>query len=324
MKLHFFGPGGRTWRFIKFVEQIIRQRKLEKKFNVGGNKYCDKHFYVIGISQDDEGLFSIVNQVLRHIDYALARNMIPVVNMRDFRSQFSKEGINVWEEFFEQPFNYGLDDINGANKVTFSYDSHKPPKTFSGDISSLSDEELDRIKGIYKKYIRLNKYMEKYISDNISAEFKICGDEKIGCICRGTDYFTLVGLPKQPSAEMMIEKVREYMNKYNVKKVYCATEDKRIYRKFQDEFGNKLIPNFQYMYDKNDGKLLTEVNRERNLDIYKINREYFLSLWQVSKCDYFIGGLVSGTNAVILMDNNFKETFIFKLGAVSKEDLLEH
>lgn len=64
MKLHFFGPGGRTWRFIKFVEQIIRQRKLEKKFNVGGNKYCDKHFYVIGISQDDEGLFSIVNQVL--------------------------------------------------------------------------------------------------------------------------------------------------------------------------------------------------------------------------------------------------------------------
>ncbi len=59
--------------------------------------------------------------------------------------------------------------------------------------------------------------MEKYIKDTV--EFKIGGDKKIGCICRGTDYFTLVGLSKQLSAEIMIETVREYMNKYNIKKV---------------------------------------------------------------------------------------------------------
>lgn len=30
MRLHFFGPGGRICKIIKYVEQIIRQRKLEK------------------------------------------------------------------------------------------------------------------------------------------------------------------------------------------------------------------------------------------------------------------------------------------------------
>lgn len=81
----------------------------------------------------------------------LARNMISVVNKKPI---FKRRSHNVWEEFFEQPFNYGLDgldDINGANKVTFSYIiAIIFLRHFSGDIFSLNNEELNRIKGIYK------------------------------------------------------------------------------------------------------------------------------------------------------------------------------
>lgn len=320
LNFHFFGKGGRIYHLIKKIEQIKRQIILERKFKVGGKKHIGKHFYVIGINQGKEGLFSIVNQMLRHIEYAVTQNMIPVVNMRDFSSQFKKEGINAWEEFFEQPFNYRLDDVIGANKVTFSYDSHFPPKTFQRDISSLNNEELNRIREIYKKYIRLNREMEKYIEDNISTEFKN-EERKIGCICRGTDYFTLVGLPKQPSAEMMIEKIKDCMKLHNIKKIYCATEDSKIYKKFKDAFGDNLILNNQQMYSNNNGKLLYDINIENNIDIYKLNREYFLSLYQVSKCNYFFGGMVSGTYSVILMDNNFVESHIFRLGHLTENDV---
>lgn len=324
MKLHFFGPGGRTWKVLRWIKQSIRQRKLEKKFKVGGLKHLDKHFYVIGVNNYREGLFSIVNQVLRHIEYAIDKNMIPIVNMRDFKSMFYIEGINAWEEFFEQPCDFGLNDIIGAHKVTFSYDSDFPQLNICRNVSDLNEREFKEIKNIYKKYIRPNKFMIDYIKANTPKDF--ASYTKVGCICRGTDYFnsSVIGISKQPTAQMMIGKVKEYINQYNIDKVYCATEDKRIYKIFQKEFGDRLIPNSQQKYDQNEGKFLFEINKERNIDIYKINREYFLSLWMVSQCDYFIGGKVSGTNAVMLMNNNFKDTFIFNLGVVSKEDLMEY
>lgn len=324
MKFNILGPGGRTWLFFRRLKQIQRQFALERKFAIGGKKNLDKHFYVIGINQYEEGLFSIVYQVLRHIEYALNRNMIPVVNMRDFNSMFQKEGSNVWEEFFEQPCNYTLEDVNGSYKATFSYDSHFPEPHVCWNVADLNTVEINVLKELYKKYIRPNNRMKEFLQSNIDPEF-FNNTKKIGCICRGTDYFDApkLGIAKQPTAEMMIEKVEEYMCKHNIEKIYCATEDKNIYSIFQKHFGSKLIPNKQQMYNKNNGKFLSDINKEQNIDVYKINREYFLSLWMISKCDYFIGGNVSGTNAVIMMDNNFKEIFVFRLGAISEKDVYD-
>lgn len=69
----------------------------------------------------------------------------------------------------------------------------------------------------------------------------------VACICRGTDYFDtpLIGIEKQPTPQMAIEQVRCMMKKHNCNMVYCATEDERIYRMFEKEFGEKLIPNTQ-------------------------------------------------------------------------------
>lgn len=324
MKVRIFGPGGRIRLFFRDLKQLLRQYRWEKRFSIGGNKFNDKHFYVIGINQYEEGLFSIVYQILLHIEYALKHNMIPVVNIRDFNSMFQKDGINAWEEFFEQPCNYTLEDIIGAKKATFSYDSHYPHLKVCWNVADLSNKELETLKDLYKKYIRPSKAMKKYIQTNVPAEFTEA-IMKVGCICRGTDYFHApkLGIAKQPTAEMMIEKVKECMYRNKVEKVYCATEDEQIYKSFQKAFGKQLIPNHQQMYKNNNGKFLSDINREQNIDVYKINREYFLSLWMISQCNYFIGGNVSGSNAVILMENHFKEFYVFKLGAITKQDVTE-
>lgn len=100
MKFRLLGPGGRVWRIIRFVKQIKRQRDFEHQFHIGGNKHRNMHFYVIGINQGEEGLFSIVYQVLCHIEYALQRGMTPVVNMRDFPSMFFSKRVECVGVFF--------------------------------------------------------------------------------------------------------------------------------------------------------------------------------------------------------------------------------
>ena len=44
-------------------------------------------------------------------------------------------------------------------------------------------------------------------------------------------------------------------------------------------------------------------------------------MYIVSQCDAFVGGQVCGTDAVMLMPNNFKDTYIFQLGVVTQRDI---
>ena len=144
----------------------------------------------------------------------------------------------------------------------------------------------------------------------------------LACICRGTDYNnTLVGISRQPTPEMVIEKAHEFIKLYNIDSVYCATEDAAIYAKFEKEFGARLIPNIQRKYNGNDGMLLAQYNVKHNIDATTVAREYFRSIYIVSQCDYFIGGAVSSTGAVMLMPNNFKETYVFRLGSMTADDV---
>jgi len=260
---------------------------------------------------------------MSHIEYATERGMVPVVNMRDFPSIYSKEGTNVWEEYFEQPAGYTLDDVYGSQHVTFSYNI---PHIQGHELWSVAGmegtERFENLKKLYSKYIRFSKEIMSYVEEGCRQTL---GNHRniVSCICRGTDYNnTLVGIAKQPTAGMVIDKVKELMQESGCKYIYCATEDKRIYEKFQKEFGTALLPNIQQKYGDNEGKLLAKVNVEHNIDVYRIAREYVRSIYIVSRCRSFVGGQVSATTAVMLMPNEFERTYIFRLGQVTPEDII--
>ena len=321
MKLRLFGPGGRTWWYYMYLKSLVLTYRFKwnhRKFNGGGKKLCDKIFYVIGIDFHDEGLMSIVNSVMTHIEYALDRGYTPVVNMKDFQSIYHKEDENVWECFFEQPCGYNLSDVYGARNIILSMNVQYP-KGYSFEADN--QKRIEKIRYIYKNFLRPNKSLLSYLDESLNT-IKSCKDGVIACICRGTDYTnTIAGLPKQPTADMVIEKLNIFISKYGVSNIYCATEDKRIYSKFQEEFGDRLLPNTQQKYDDNKGKLLSKVNLEQGIDVYDIAFQYYKSLYIVTQCDYLVAGWVSGTKSVLLMPNHFKDVFVFNLGSVTKEDL---
>ena len=329
MKLRLFGPGGRVWRLAFRIKHTAKSLKYRQLYNIkgGGGKNKNLYFYVIGITMKNEGFFSMVNKTRAHIIYALDNGLTPVVNWRDFPNPYLRnDGTNPWEYFFEQPCGYTLNDVYGSKHAKFSIDSPFPNRKYTiWDVSSADKATKEKLKSVTTEYIRPKKTLKEYFLKGMPDAFN-GNNHIVACICRGTDYFDtpLIGIEKQPTPQMAIEQVRCMMKKHNCNMVYCATEDERIYRMFEKEFGEKLIPNTQEKYGDNHGKLLMQINREEKRDILEITKQYYRSMYIVSQCDCLVAGVVSGTNAVLCMPNKFKDTYIFKLGCVTEEDVKEY
>lgn len=72
------------WIYHKYFIFKGRQRKI-----CLGSKNADKTFYVIGWNDEGGGLFWIVNKVCMHIAYALDHGYIPVVDLKNYITQYT-------------------------------------------------------------------------------------------------------------------------------------------------------------------------------------------------------------------------------------------
>ena len=285
-----------------------------------------RNIYVIGVSHSTDGLASIVKTTLNHIVYAAHNNLIPIVDLKHYKNPYFKDDRefkdNIWEYFFEQPEGFTLDDIKEEDNIILSENTFCPDKRFTYPVSvlptpgnkwELGDNPLIKE---YKKYLKFNKetltFLETEYAKKINNQNNI-----LGVICRGTDYVSLEPSchPKQPTPEEVLEKAKQLKSELGYEKIYLATEDASIYKKFLAEFGDTLIPNTQYMYEDIPQKTyLTQVKVDRKNHHYNLAKEYLSSLYILSKCKYLIGGRASGTLLVYLMTNGFEYENIWSLG----------
>ena len=96
-----------------------------------GQLHKDKTFYVIGVDEGWCGMFAILVHQLTHIAYAVENGLLPVVDLKNYTSQYlsfeDRFKINAWEIFFEQPSGYNLNDIKKAKNVIYSVSYFDPP-----------------------------------------------------------------------------------------------------------------------------------------------------------------------------------------------------
>lgn len=85
-----------TFLFNKIRIFLNRERKISL-----GKNYPEVIFYVIGHTDKVGGLFWIVNKVLMHLSYAEEHNYIPIVDFKNYATQYQAEGLlhqeNIWE-----------------------------------------------------------------------------------------------------------------------------------------------------------------------------------------------------------------------------------
>lgn len=299
------------------IDYYLMFYSKREKYISRGDDFPDKTFYVIGIDYDTQGLLAIVKNILIHIEYALDKGYIPIVDMQNFVSQFGSNGEkNAWEIFFKQPYEIGLEDIQNARSIILSRNiaTWLGHSIFLSVLDDCNKRRFEKLKSLYKQYVIPSEGMLTHMKN----EYKEIIDGKsnvLGVLCRGTDYTQKrpSGHSIQPSFEQIKGKVDEFRKRLQIDYIFVATEDTAYLNRFKEEYDEMLL----YVDQKRFGDLKVDYISEIGMDnssLIQMNMDYYASLFILSKCDYFISGKTAGALGVAFMTEGFKESYFFELG----------
>ena len=294
----------------KYSDLLLDEKKIcstNKKFAILRRTNCEPC-----------GLFSYYIVHLGCIINYLKHGYIPILEVASFSNIFTgnnKPKDNPWEEFFNQPCGYTLNEVVKMKDV----------KIFKCEcVCDMPDE-----KTVYSNTIMLNyhhKIQEKYMSikNNIYKEVEkiwqnLFGNSTnvLGIFIRGTDYISIEpsGHSRQPSTKRLINDVIKMNKKNKYDFIFLGTEDNKIRNLFIKIFGKKLkylIPKDKIVYNYDTGNYLTyNKNVFGNMNFSKI---YLLSVIILSKCIDIISSRTSGAAGVFIISNGFRNKLVYYLG----------
>lgn len=285
-----------------------------------GTEFQHKRFLVIRRRDRYAGLFSYFYTNLCWMLYACDHGMIPVVDMQTHRNLYQRwrdwRRVNSWELFFEQPFGYSLPDISRAAHVLVATGVDPDVCKLPVDVWDSSPGANSRLRSVREfvrehmkvKTSRLEAYQNEEFESALSSGV-------LGVFARGTDYVTVKprGSTVQPSAEMVIAKVREYLlDGHKSERVYLVTEDPFVASQFKKAFGDRLILSKQEPL-KYDGGLLGD-NSEV---VGAVDRglAYLKAIIDLSRCRSMIAGRANGAAGAMLLTAGYDYTYFFDLGS---------
>ena len=290
-----------------------------------GSKNADKTFYVIGWNDEAGGLFWLVNKVCMHIAYALDYGYVPVVDLKNYTTQYTEkngdERKNVWEMFFKQPAEFGLEDVKDSKNVIINRMSPAPAKKYLMGQSEFYDNpaRIAYFRNVFKQNIHFNNETLDYLRLKENELFEGKG-RVLGILCRGTDY--VLAKPKnhpvQPDVMEIINDAKKVMKEKHCDSVFVATEDQDMLSELKEEFGDKLLYIDQRRYSRKDMSSDQLLSQFKESDYLRNPKEdaldYLSAIYLLTRCCCFIGGRTGGTKGVLLMGDGFEYQKIYNLG----------
>lgn len=311
---------------IDFINHAYTKYKWRERKVSYGKENREKQFYIVRRATAKVGLFSLVLTNLGYIKYALEQGYIPVVDMQNYTSFYqgiSTKSDNMWEYFFKQPCGYTLEDIKKSEKVIKGNGIIRKDIQYPDDSIAYDVQELEIWKTIADKYLIVNDNIEKEaneIAQKLFGTFNV-----LGVLARGTDYVNMrpYNHPIQPTVEQLMEKIDVVMVEQNCTKIYLATEDKGIFIRFKDKYGDKVIALDVERHETRGNENINDIRRTQKKDGYTIAKEYLLTILLLSKCDCLVAGNTSGSIGALLLNKKYKYQYIFNLGRYGNRELTD-
>lgn len=313
-------------RLVRSLLDIVHKPK-PMTYICNGDDYPDITFYVIGRDNPIAGGWSLINTVLMHLAFAKDKGYVPVIDMQNYRNQYTRDDefgkVNFWEKYFYQPAGYSLEDIRNAKNVILCSSSLCPaPQYNTSDGSNIWEDEIKikMFRQVFMQYVRYKENTQSFFDEKVGSVF---GDKKnvIGVLCRGTDF--LVNKPTghevQPDPQIVLSDVKKEFNKGKYDAIFLATEDLDILDMFLDEFGDKLMYLKQFRISKKEMKgdkwLSAELEgRDIDKDSEGFFLTYFSATYLLTKCSCLFAGRNNGSKGVLYMPSNFDFVKIYNLG----------
>lgn len=288
-------------RIMSFTEQ-------KKNF---GNLNEDKTIYVIRRRPPGAGLFSNVNHVLQGLIYSDKNNLIPVVDMETYSTEYSQlrkvhGSRNAWNYFFKPVSNINLKEAYKSRNVVLSDGSRILKNHFmSGRNLSfvLQTKFLSEAHLSYSKYIRLNHVAETYIN-YIHDFLEIKADTTLGVRLRGGDYSkNPTGHPIQPRIERAIFDISSYLDNYGIKHIYLSTDDENIRQQIVDRFGGLVLKSIRLDSKRSEVKFLRRKFAIPDGPVAR-NMSYLSEIYILSKLHFNISSLSNGSAILYVINGN--------------------
>lgn len=313
--------------FYKLYYKLRYPKEMQQKCSFGVMN-SDKEFYVIRPRTDGtEGLMSLFINVAKNLYYAKDNGYTPVVDFENYHTQYQDivdGNSNAWEFFFTQPSNYKLGEVYKSKNVILSGLEIQWYDSLLNDKNRYNSNVLADVHDFLFKQIDFNEKVKSCANQEIENLQLNCSNT-LGLYLRGTDYTALKpsGHPIQPSVEQAMVIVDEFLEKYNLERIFLVTEDGKIYNKIKEKYGEKCaITTYDSFVDNYDGKNFLSHDKcinELDDSPYKRGLNYLAKLLILSKCDYFVGGDTMGSWAtMIFAGDKYKDKYVFNLGTYGK------
>ncbi len=315
-------------------QDALNKKGKERILNLGEID-IGKTMYIIRINNMHAGLFSLINSVVSHINYADSRGWIPIVDLKNFKNVYSDDSEigrrNLWELYFLQPslvngITISLEDAYHCKNAILSSDKSVLIKSNLNANTIDDKKEFSHYLYLYKKYIRYNKSVIQKI-DELSKEY--FGNNKIlGVSLRGTDYILSkpYGHPIQPTIEEAVLLVKKKVLEWNIDKIYLSTEDDSYVERFKEEFQGKLIIyNRKYIKVNNNNKSETVFEQikssvlDNNYNMLDVAYDYLCSSLLLTKCSSVILSR-TGVTPFLLFGSKYENQYIWNKGLYGIDD----
>lgn len=299
---------------FRVLYKRLRMPEQRKSF---GDLNPDKTFYIIRLFPPATGFLANYNYVLGYMKYAFDKGWIPVIDMENYGTLYQEENPvngtrNVWEYFFEQPYDkktskrYSLDEVYKSKNVVLALADD--PRMFNNSLTA------DAIKWQHEMslLIPFNGYMQKKI-ENAKNIFFPKGGNTLGVPIRGSDVKKrLIGHPIPASIDEMISAIKQKCDEWDINGIFVKAEEKEVINTLGEEFTNLYYTQCCRIEknDKNESNVaLRYESKSESLS------EYLTDIYLLSLCDSIIGTMNNGlTTAIIWNGGKFNNVEILDNG----------
>jgi len=193
------------------------EKQLKIYITVPGHRYAGLMSYFV---QAVANLYVVEN----------TQNKLYIKFDENMRYQDLRYGRNVWDYYFDQPFNFTKEEVDAALKIqdVWFENNLTIPSRLTPDVINVGGN-------IVRKYINLKPHIQekinKFLINNKQPDDKILAVHK-----RGTDHIT--DAPILP-LQVYFEYIDEYIESYD--KLLLCTDEEYTVKEFKQKYGNKLI-----------------------------------------------------------------------------------
>lgn len=281
------------------------------EFHTFGNEYEGQTVYLADEQGHDMGFFAELGVTLIKLYFADSRGFTPYVHWGKNYLYYEADGINGVKNAFLYYFK-PVSTVSGIEKaahVVYSDMTHyEQVKKLYGAVSyDVSDEYINAMASMMKKYVRYNNETESYL---IREYDRLLGRKKtLGVHFRGTDFRRQYNNhPVAVKIEQEIEKAKELLDKSGYEQIFLATDESGAVEAFKREFGDKVKIYEDTFRDEGGDDSIAFSRSDREHHKYKLGLEVLRDQYTLTHCD----GLVCGYSNITFIARIMRRSWFEK------------